>query len=279
VNYRHAFHAGNFADVMKHILLVRVLAHLRRKETPFRAVDTHAGTGLYDLSGDEAERTGEWRSGVGRIDAPFAPEVEALVAPYRAVLAAVRDRHGNAYPGSPTVVRELLRPQDRGVFVELHPQDRAVLERRFRRDPVAKVLHLDGWTALHALIPPKERRGVVLIDPPFEEPGELGRLAREMAKAVGKWPTGIFLGWYPIKDPAAVDGPAAVLAAAAPEGLRLELMIDFPDEPERLNGCGLFVLNPPWTLRAEAEAILPALAGRLARESYGAFRSETLGAH
>jgi 23S rRNA (adenine2030-N6)-methyltransferase len=277
VNYRHAFHAGNFADVMKHVVLVRILVHLRRKETPFRAVDTHAGTGLYDLSGDEAERTGEWRGGVGRLDAPFEPEVEDLIAPYRAVLGAVRARHGNAYPGSPTVVRELLRPQDRAVFVELHPDDGAILDRRFRRDPVAKVLRLDGWTALHALIPPKERRGVVLVDPPYEAPGELSRLAREIAKASRKWPTGIFVGWYPIKDPADVDGPATTLAAAAPGGLRLELMIDSPGDPDRLNGCGLFVVNPPWTVQAEAEAILPALAGRFARESYGAFRCETLG--
>ncbi|HEX8665990.1 MAG TPA: 23S rRNA (adenine(2030)-N(6))-methyltransferase RlmJ [Beijerinckiaceae bacterium] len=278
MNYRHAFHAGNFADVMKHVLLVRILAHMRRKETPFRAVDTHAGIGLYDLASDEAERTGEWRGGVGRLDEPFSPEVEDLIAPYRAVLAAVRARHGNAYPGSPLVIRELLRPQDRAVFVELHPEDGAALARRFRRDPLAKVLRLDGWTALHALIPPKERRGVVLVDPPFEEPGELSRLARELAKAFRKWSTGIFLGWYPIKDPAAVEEPAANLAAAAPgKALRIELMIDSPADPDRLNGCGLFVLNPPWTLQAEAEAILPALASRLARGSYGAFRCETLG--
>ena len=280
MNYRHAFHAGNFADVMKHILLVRILTHLRRKETPFRAVDTHAGIGLYNLSSDEAERTGEWQGGVGRLDEPFGPEVEDLIAPYRAVLAAVRARHGSAYPGSPAVIRECLRPQDRAVFVELHPEDGDVLARRFKRDPLAKVLRLDGWTALHALVPPKERRGVVLVDPPFEEPGELLRLARELAKAVRKWPTGIFLGWYPIKDPSTVMAPAAILAAAAPgKALRLELMVDSPADPARLNGCGLFVVNPPWTLQAEAEAILPALASRLARESYGAFRCETLEAH
>jgi 23S rRNA (adenine2030-N6)-methyltransferase len=280
VNYRHAFHAGNFADVMKHVLLVRILTHLRRKETPFRAVDTHAGIGLYDLSSDEAERTGEWQGGIGRLDAPFGPEAEALIAPYRAVLAAVRARHGNAYPGSPLVIRECLRPQDRAVFVELHPEDGQVLARRFKRDPLAKVLHLDGWTAFHALIPPKERRGVVLVDPPFEEPGELDRLARELAKAVRKWPTGIFVGWYPIKDPGAIEAPAATLAATAPgKALRLELMIDSPTDPARLNGCGVFVLNPPWTLKDEAEAILPALASRLARESYGAFRCKILEAH
>jgi 23S rRNA (adenine2030-N6)-methyltransferase len=279
MNYRHAFHAGNFADVMKHALLVRVLVHLRRKETPFRVIDTHAGLGLYDLAGGEAERTLEWRDGVGRLDEPFGPEVEALLKPYRAILARVRETHGAAYPGSPLVTRELLRSQDRGIFVELHPADREALAQRFRRDRAVKVLHLDGWTALHALVPPKERRGLVLIDPPYEAPGELERLGLEMAKALRKWPTGIFLGWYPIKDPAAVEPPAGALARAAPgTGLRLELMVEAPDALSRLNGCGLFVLNPPWTLRDEAEIILRALAERLARGAYGAYRCEVLGA-
>jgi 23S rRNA (adenine2030-N6)-methyltransferase len=278
MNYRHAFHAGNFADVMKHVLLVRVLVHLRRKEAAFRAVDTHAGSGLYDLAADEAERTQEWRGGVGRLDEPFAPEAEELIAPYRKILEKIRERHGGAYPGSPFVIRELLRPQDRAIFVELHPDDKAALARRFERDGLVKVIHLDGWTALHALIPPKERRGVVLIDPPYEEPGELERLATELTKARRKWPTGIFIGWYPIKDPAALDSPAAILAdATGNRSLRLELMVDSPAVPGRLNGCGLFVLNPPWKLREEAEVILPALAQRLARASYGAYRREPLG--
>ena len=278
MNYRHAFHAGNFADVMKPILLSRVLVHLRRKETAFRAVDTHAGSGFYDLDADEAERTQEWRGGVGRLEEPFAAQVEPLIAPYRAVLAAARRRHGSTYPGSPFVIRELLRSQDRAIFVELHPSDGEALARRFARDKNVKVLHLDGWTALHALIPPRERRGVVLIDPPYEAPGELERLASEMARALRKWPTGIFIGWYPIKDPADVDGSAAILAqAVGGKGLRLELMVDSSDIPERLNGCGLFMLNPPWTLREESELILPALAERLARGSYGAYRCEPLG--
>ena len=152
----------------------------------------------------------------------------------------MRERHGDAYPGSPLIMRELMRPQDRAVFVELHPDDEAVLARRFRRDAQVKVLHLDGWTALHALIPAKERRGLVLIDPPYEEPGELERLAREMAKALRKWPTGVFAGWYPIKDQRDVDGPAAIIAGAAPgKALRLELMIDAPAQP-----------RPPQRLRA-----------------------------
>lgn len=279
MNYRHAFHAGNFADVLKHLVLVRVLAHLAAKPKPFRAVDTHAGIGLYDLAADEAGRTGEWRDGIGRLEAPFAPEVEALLAPYREALAAVRARYGaTTYPGSPAIIREALRAGDKGVFVELHPVDAETLAGRYISDSRTKVLHLDGWTALNALIPPPERRGLVLIDPPYEERGEIDRLGTSLLKAVRKWPTGLFLGWYPIKDLLGVDRMAAALDAGLERpALRLDLMIERPDDPTRLSGTGLIVVNPPWTLAAEAEVFLPALAERLARSGYGAFRCEQLG--
>jgi 23S rRNA (adenine2030-N6)-methyltransferase len=279
MNYRHAFHAGNFADVMKHALLVRILCHLRSKDKPFRAIDTHAGIGFYDLAGGEAERTLEWQGGVGRLDQPFEPEVEALLAPYREVLRDAQARHGpQVYPGSPLVIRELLRKQDRAVLVELHPADGALLTERFNAVANMKVLRLDGWTAPHGLIPPKERRGLVLIDPPFEEPGELDRLVKEIARAVAKWPTGIFLAWYPIKDSSAINRAAMVLGGEVSRpALRLELLIDHPDDAPRLNGCGLFVVNPPWTLEQEANLILPALADRLSRTGYGAYRCESLG--
>jgi 23S rRNA (adenine2030-N6)-methyltransferase len=277
VNYRHAFHAGNFADVMKHALLARVLAHLQRKDTAFRAIDTHAGLGFYDLEADEAARTGEWRDGIGRLDAPLDGEAEALLAPYRRALAAVRTRHGpTVYPGSPALIREFLRSQDRGVFNELHPTDGAVLRGRYNADPRTKVLALDGWTALHALIPPRERRGLVLVDPPYEARDEHARLARELAKAAAKWPTGILLGWYPIKDARAVEAMAAALSASVTRpALRLELLLAPPDGL-RLVGSGLLVVNPPWTLAEEARVLLTALADRLAAR--GSVRIAPLGA-
>jgi 23S rRNA (adenine2030-N6)-methyltransferase len=285
VNYRHAFHAGNFADVMKHAFVARVLHHLTKKDAAFRAIDTHAGLGLYALDADEAARTGEWRDGIGRLEAPLAPEAEALLAPYRAALAAVRAHHGaTAYPGSPALVRHFLRRGDRGVFVELHPADGAHLAGLFETDARTKVMALDGWTALGALVPPKERRGLVLIDPPYEAPGELDRLGQALAAAARKWPTGIYLGWYPIKDEAPVAAMCVRLGAAlaaptlARPALRLELMVDRPDDPARLNGSGLLVVNPPWRLAEEAGVLLPALAERLARGTYGAFRCEPLGA-
>jgi 23S rRNA (adenine2030-N6)-methyltransferase len=279
MNYRHAFHAGNFADVMKHALLVRILAYLQHKETPLRAIDTHGGIGLYDLAGTEAERTGEWVDGVGRLVEPFDSEVEELLAPYRGILAAIHTRYGaQAYPGSPAILREMLRPQDRGVVVELHPADHEALARRYNAVTNLKVMHLDGWTALQALIPPKEKRGLVLIDPPYEKPNELERLARALLAASRKWPTGIYAGWYPIKALAPVGAMCGALAEGLKRpALRLELLVDDPSDEDRLNGCGLVVINPPWTLKKEAEILLPALAERLSRAGYGAFRCEEFG--
>lgn len=278
MNYRHAFHAGNFCDVLKHLVLARALAHLRLKPTAFRAIDAFAGLGLYDLTADEAERTGEWREGWGRLDAPFPEAVEGLLEPYRAAVAAVRSRHGDTvYPGSPAVIREALRPGDRGVFVELHPVDVETLRERYNRDSRTKVVHLDGWTAINAMIPPPERRGLVLIDPPYEVPGEIARLGLHLAKAVRKWPTGIFLAWYPIKDAAAIDRMAQGLDQdLGRPGLRLDLMIDRPDGT-RLAGTGMIVINPPWRLAEEAALFLPALASRLARGGYGGFRCDAIG--
>ena len=279
MNYRHAFHAGNHADVLKHLVLARVLAHLLAKPTAFRAIDVFAGLGIYDLSGDEAGRTGEWREGWGLLDDPFPDAVEALLAPYRAAVEATRARFGEtAYPGSPQIIREALRRGDRGVFVELHPQDADVLSRRYNQDPLTKVMRLDGWTALNALIPPPERRGLVLIDPPFEVTGEIERLGALLLKAVAKWPTGVFLAWYPIKDHAGIAAMIETLDRALTRpALRLDLLIQHPDATVGLAGSGLVVVNPPWTLADEAALFLPALAERLARDDYGAFRCEAIG--
>lgn len=277
MNYRHGYHAGNFADVMKHALLTRILAHLLKKEAAFRVIDTHAGIGLHDLASEEAARTGEWRDGIGRLEEPFTDEVEALLSPYRQAVAAVRIDNAMAYPGSPMVCQAMLRRQDRAIVIERHPADAVRLGALFARDRQVKALELDGWTALHAMIPPKERRGLVLIDPPYEETGELARLGREMLKAQAKWQTGIFAGWYPIKNPADVDRFARDLADAVKvPTLRLELMTETRIDPTRLNGCGLVVINPPWKLADEAQVLLPALAERLARDGHGGFRCEWL---
>lgn len=264
--------------MVKHALLCRILSHLGEKPTPFRFVDTHAGIGLYDLSGPEPTRTGEWQAGIGRLDAPLDEGAEAVLAPFRAALAAVRLRHGPlAYPGSPALARHLLRAEDRALLIEKHPDDAATLARQTGRAPNLKVLAGDGWAALPGLIPPKERRGLVLIDPPYEEAGELDRLPDRIAKMVRRWPTGILALWYPVKAAGPVDTMARALAAGLDRpALRLELLVSDTRVETRLNGSGLIVVNPPWRLDEDAQALLPALAERLGRDPSAGHRCELL---
>src|SRR5881394_1327929 len=174
MNYRHAFHAGSFADVIKHIVLVRILLYLQEKPAAFRVIDTHAGSGRYDLTGEEAQRSGEWRTGIARImQARFSEKALPLVAPYLDMIRAFNaGAELAAYPGSPLIARALLRPQDRLTACELEPSARKALIDALRRDTQARVVDLDGWLALPAFVPPKERRGLVLVDPPFEDKEE-----------------------------------------------------------------------------------------------------------
>jgi 23S rRNA (adenine2030-N6)-methyltransferase len=262
VNYRHAYHAGNFADVVKHIVLTRLIEYLKQKEKAFRVVDTHAGIGLYDLSSEEAQRTGEWKGGIGRlIDADLDPHAAELIAPY---LAAVRAVSGEGalkkYPGSPLIARHLLRKQDRLSAIELHPKDAARLKAQFDGDFQTRVMELDGWLALGAHLPPKEKRGLVLVDPPFEEEGEFDRIVEGLVKAHRRWPGGIYALWYPIKNRAAVGRFRRSLADS---GIAKVLDITFEIRPgspvPSLDGSGLVVVNPPFTLEKELRTILPAL--------------------
>ena len=278
MNYRHAFHAGNFADVVKHTVLTRILIHLAAKPAPFRVIDTHAGAGLYDLAGPQASRTGEWRDGIARlVAAQFAPPVRELLAPYvDAVAGFNRDGPLAIYPGSPALARALLRPRDRLLACELEPETARALADNLHGDKRVKIVAVDGWTALKAYVPPKERRGLVLVDPAFEQPDEFARLADGLAAAHRKWPTGIYLLWYPIKDQWAPDLFARRLAAS---GIRNVMRAEFHvAEPgaERLNACGLIVVNPPWLLERELAALLPALAFRLARDGKGGARVDWL---
>jgi 23S rRNA (adenine2030-N6)-methyltransferase len=270
MNYRHAFHAGNFADVLKHIIITRILIHLREKATPFRVIDTHAGEGLYDLSGEEASRTGEWRDGVGRlVNASLPADTAELVAPYLATVRAC-NRTGELryYPGSPVLTRHLLRPQDRLIACELEPRAAAALSRHLRRSPAAKVMGVDGWIALNAYVPAKERRGLVIVDPPFEQPDDLTRRADGVTAAHRKWPTGIYLMWYPIKDRDGADRFIRRLQRAGMEKcLRVEFAVAAPQPDRGLSACGMVVVNPPWKLAAEIRIFAPALIGLLGRDS------------
>src|SRR5262252_912879 len=244
MNYRHVFHAGNFADVFKHIVVARILTHLRRKIAPFRVIDTHAGEGLYDLAGEEANCTGEWRDGVGRLVGAALPSDAAEL-----------------------VARYLLRPQDRLVACELEPRAATALSRHLRRSPTAKVVRVDGWIALKAYVPAKERRGLVIIDPPFEQPDDLPRLADGVVAAHRKWPTGIYLMWYPVKDR---DGPDRFIRTLRRAGmekcLRVEFAVAVSEPGGGLSACGVMVVNPPWKLAAEVKIVAPVLVDLLGRD-------------
>lgn len=283
MNYRHVYHAGNFADVLKHAVLALCLEHLRLKPAPFRVIDTHAGIGRYDLAGVEAGKTLEWGDGIGRligIDAaplPFA--IAAVLAPYLdAVRAENPDGRLGVYPGSPVIAQRLLRDADRLVVNELHPEDHATLAAAFKDDARVKTMALDGWTALKALLPPKERRGLVLIDPPFEARDEFEKLAAALREAQKRFATGTLVLWYPVKGPAMVAAfYAAIAESPLAKTLRAEILVRAPTEVTKLNGCGLFIVNPPWTLKEKLTVLLPFLAERLAKGPGADFRLETAG--
>lgn len=279
MNYRHGFHAGNFADVLKHVVLTRILTHLNAKDKPWRVVDTHAGAGRYDLGSEEALRTHEWRDGVARLDqAPLAPAVEELLKPWREALAAARERFGaEAYPGSPWLCRHAMRAEDRLIAAELHEHTFRKLAHALGRDERCKALAIDGWNALRANVPPKERRGLVLIDPPFEDKDEFETLTTEFIAAHRKWPTGIYALWYPIKDARAVERLLdSILEAGIGRLLRLEIDVDRPEAAGGLSATGLILVNPPWRLAQEAKILLPALSERLAQGPRPRYRCEPI---
>ena len=266
MNYRHVYHAGNFADVIKHATVALILDYLQKKDAGLMVLDAHAGVGLYDLSGVEAQKTGEWQGGVGKIWGQ-----DAVPDPLLPWLQAVRYFNSDggllAYPGSPMLARHLMRPQDRLVLVEKHPQDYLALSSLFHYDRQVQVHEADAYAQIKAALPPPERRGLVLIDPPFEEKDEHQRVLRGLGHALKRWPTGCYVIWYPIKAyqpiEAFLDG---LRALAPPPGLVVELMLRPGDDPYRLNGSGLVVLNPPWVLQAQLAEILPFLVQNVAPE-------------
>src|SRR5258707_3480911 len=283
MNYRHAFHAGSFADVIKHIVLARIATYLQDKPGALRVIDPHAGAGLYDLDSDEARRGGEWLTGIARLmQARLSNETIALTKPYLDVVRAYNPKGElKAYPGSPLIARGLMRPQDRLVACELEPKARKALIDVLRRDEQARVVDLDGWVALPAFVPPKEHRGLILIDPPYEQKDEFTRVAEGFAEAFAKWPTGIYLLWYPVKIRRASDSLARHVAGVAGAGatpgkcLRLGFTVRAQAAGPGLTSAGVLIVNPPWTLAEELRAILPALEKPLGRGGAGRFRLET----
>lgn len=285
MNYRHQFHAGNFADVLKHALLVRLVRALQRKEKGILYLDTHAGRGRYDLAaaavGDSLARRPEWPEGIGRLWTLPAGVIGRELEEYIEKVRGFDQRAGNLapaprfYPGSPLLMHALARPIDRLALCEMHPAECAALRAELAGESRVTVHEADGYAAVRAQLPPRERRALVLLDPPFESADEFARLAAALAEGLRRFPSGTYAIWYPLTARAKVDAFLnAVRSLAPPPTLAVELDVAGPDAAIKLRGCGLLVLNPPWRFDVEADAVVVALADLLAQAPGGGGRIE-----
>jgi 23S rRNA (adenine2030-N6)-methyltransferase len=271
LNYRHAYHAGNFADVHKHVVLLALLEQQHKKPAPFFVIDTHAGRGSYDLQSAEAQRGDEWRQGIGRLSQA------TLTNPVLRRFQALAGANAKMYSGSPLIVAAMLREGDRAVFVEQHPEEANALRRALGKRKHVSVLEGDGYAVLKAQLPPKENRGVVLIDPPYEKDTEYTDVARALQIAHARWPNGVYCLWYPIKPGAAeLRLQRSVVDAGIKKILAVTLSIRPADSPLGLNGSGLLIINPPWQLDEQLRAALPELHRILAVDGQGGTKVQWL---
>ena len=271
MNYRHAYHAGNHADVLKHAVLARVFVHLQKKDKPFAFLDAHGGIGRYDLRSVESGKTGEWEGGIGKLSDPFTDDVEELLLPYRQAVAAENPFGGlRYYPGSPLVAAHVMRPGDRILVNELHPEDAEILRRTLDNDRRISTSVLDAGRAVKSLLPFKERRGVVLVDPPYEQPGEADAAVAMLAEGHRRFATGVFMLWYPVKGTQFSEALVAkVRALNLPRALHVELRIREVFDGGGLAGSGLIIVNPPWRVDGELSVLVPALAKRMGMGAWG----------
>jgi 23S rRNA (adenine2030-N6)-methyltransferase len=254
MNYRHGYHAGNFADVVKHITLVAILDYLKKKDTPFSVIDTHAGRGAYDLAGEQAAKTGEAQNGIAALRGLPG---EGSLGTYLKLAG------GKRYPGSPLIAAQLLRTQDRLVAIEKHPEEAALLRETLAPFRTAAAEQADGHARLLKLLPPPSRRGLVVIDPPFEAADEFEQLAQTLRAAVARFATGIYLVWYPVKSEAQANGFLGEVLASGDvtKALTINTIIPVPDG--KLGAAGLLVINPPYGLAAQMRQVAQAIAPRL----------------
>lgn len=281
MNYRHSYHAGSFTDVVKHVILTALMASLSRKETPFCYIDTHAGIGYYDLFSEFAEKTKEYTTGIEKIIQQDNPP--PLVQRYLDCVHKINNHLTESnfsslryYPGSPMIARYLARPHDRLVACELQPQEYQTLKTTFAGDKQVAVHHMDGFLGLKAFLPPKERRGLVLIDPPYENPDEFTRIAHSLPTALKRWETGLYAIWYPIKERIQVERFYRVLKENISQPILVIELTTYPDLPSHLNGCGLAIINPPWQFDETIEEILPWLWKALTINNQGGYRAYRL---
>lgn len=275
MNYRHLFHAGNFADVFKHTVLILILEYLLDKEKPFCYLDTHAGIGCYDLTSAAAKKTKEAETGILALHAVGDPKPKVIEKYLEIINSFNENKQVIRYPGSPRIARAMLRPEDKMILTELHPTDAETLKAEFKYDKQVSVHLLDGYQALKAFLPPTPRRGLVLIDPPYEAPNEFDTLIKSLKMALNRWQTGIFAVWYPIKNRYLISEFERKLGRLpAKEILMTELSLYPDDSPLALNGSGLAIINPPWQLEKKLKEVLPWLLDKLDQQRRGKIRIE-----
>ncbi len=274
LSYRHSFHAGNFADVIKHIILVEILEYLTQKEKPFEYIDTHSGAGLFNLKSADAKKLEEHEAGIGRISQEDFPEIDRY---FEVVHSCNPSIHTNFYPGSPSIAKYFLRPQDRAWLFELHPQDYKLLSNSMKQQKKIRVACEDGLKGLDSLLPPMSRRGLVLIDPSYEIKSEYDQVVSAVEKAYKKFPTGTYAVWYPVVDRSTIDRMERKFIRSGIKNIqRFELGVS-PDSSERgMTAAGMFVVNPPWTLLDKMSQLLPRLAQALGENGHKLFKCDLL---
>jgi 23S rRNA (adenine2030-N6)-methyltransferase len=276
LSYRHAFHAGNHADVLKHAVLTLVIDYLKQKEKPFWYVDTHAGAGIYALDSSEARKNAEYKTGIERLLIQ-KNELPEFLQSYFAVIDKLRMAAPNTYPGSPLFAAELLREKDRLRLFELHPQDHGFLRDNFSRDRRIVIAQSDGFAGLRALLPPPPRRAVVLIDPPYELKDDYAHVVRALQDALQRFSNGTYLIWYPLLARTEAQRLPQKLSAFAAPSLRVELKVENPKGEFGMFGSGMFIINPPWVLHDQLKILLPKLQILLGKKGEAGFVLEAKG--
>lgn len=281
MNYRHSYHAGNFADVVKHVTLIALIAAFEKKPSPFCYIDTHAGIGYYDLSSETAGKTKEYLGGIEKIIQAEKPPI--LIRNYIDCVHQINNRLSDSkfaslryYPGSPMIARHFMRTHDRIVLCELQPQEYQTLRNTFAGDKLVAVHHADGFLSLKPFLPPKERRGLILIDPPYENPDEFTRIAHSLPIALKRFETGVYAIWFPIKERIAVERFYRTISQhIAKPAISIELTI-YPDLPSHLNGSGIVVINPPFQFEETMKEVLPWMWNALTINGQGRFEIKHL---
>ncbi len=277
MNYRHHYHAGNFADVMKHIILIELINSLQKKDAPICYLDSHSGRGFYDLEAPEALKTEESNFGIKQLKR--LKEVPGDISNYLNLVSKFSESRGanSYYPGSPNIVKILMRPQDRMILNELHSEEVSCLKSEFKRDKQVNIHSQDAYLLIPGIIPPKEKRGLVFIDPPFENKSEFSDLINLLKQSLKRWETGVYAIWYPItRQGGAPKFLKDLNNLGVSDILNLQLSIYEDDSPAGLNGSGVVILNPPWKLDEKFKEILPFLSKNLGGVDSGSYRVELL---